>query len=323
MAHKRILNNFIFGLSLVLFASCATTFNTKKVCVRIVPEKGVKVVTVENSVRKNDEEYVVKRQQENLKINVRVDSTDKVILIPPIKSFAYWENFLNLGVGFLVDKKTPRRFSYPKNIFLEKSDTTIKVLRFPTTKKGTVELCFLLPYINSFHVNTPTGSSYTAGFMGIGIGLNYYYKNNTYISINAGASANIDVPIPAPVDHFTEYQRVNCVFINVRNQHKLGRFDLGYGLSFSNSRWTLINSSKSNELSQQNKGLGLSLNLKHHLSKAMSIGVVYQPTFMNLNRKPAFGYQDFITIELAIKLRVKRPKENNVSAVQIKRNRLI
>ena len=310
MTDDRTLYKIVFGLTALLFTSCATTFNTKKTSVRIRPDKNIKVITVENNIKLDQKDYIVFRSQENLKIKIQADSTTKTINIPARKSLVYWENILNFGIGFLIDNKTQKRFSYPKQIFLEKEDSLIKVVSYPTTKKRTIELCLLLPYANAFLIRTNNGFYPAKGFLGIGIGANYYYKDNNYISFNTSACMDNPVPFPIGVDYFGEYQQGDITFINLRHHNKFGRYDLGYGFSYSTSNWDALKFVDSTEtyLSSQNINLGLSFSLKCHLLKFISAGVIYQPSFVCLNRKPTFEYQDFITFEIAANLKVRRPK---------------
>ncbi|MGZ3883514.1 MAG: hypothetical protein ACXVNO_00055 [Bacteroidia bacterium] len=296
----------------LLFSSCAAIFNTKKTSIRILPAKNIKVITVENNIKSDQNNYIVLRSPENLKVKIQVDSVFRTIDIPARKSLVYWENILNFGIGFVPDNKTQKRFSYPRRVFLEKKDTAVKIVFYPTVKKGTIELCILLPYANSYFVKTSNGYYPANGFLGIGLGANFYYKDNKYVSVNAGACMDNAVPFPVGVDYFGDYQRVNVSFINIRNQILFNRFDFGYGLSYATSNWVAHKTLNSSQitLTKQNVGLGFSFSLKYHFLKFLSLGAIYQPALININYKPTFGYQDFITIEAAANFRIRQRKHN-------------
>ena len=302
---------------IAIFASCATSFNTKKTSFRIGYDKEIKIVSVEKLVKQDQKDYVLLRSGEELKINITYDSISKTLGIPAKKSLVYWENILNFGIGFLIDNKSIKRYTYPKRIFLEKLDSTVKVVSYPTVKKGTFEISLSLPYANSFVVRTSDGFYSSQGFLGIGIGLQYYYGNNNYISFYGGGSMDHPVPFPVGVDYFREHEEVNISFLSLRNHNKLGRFDFGYGLSFSTSNWSYwkmgkrgIDSTDIN-LSKQNNCIGLSLIARCHFGRCLSVGIIYQPSFINLSSGPVLDYQDFISLEAAFNLKLRKPRRGN------------
>jgi hypothetical protein len=315
MPEKRTLNKIILGLTIVILSSCATSFNTKKTRIRFHTEKSIEVVKIDNAILADKNDYIVMRSFEDLKVNIAMDSVDKTIFIRPKQSFVYWENFLNLGIGFLVDNNTIKRFSYPKQIYLEKRDSSINIVNYPTVRKSSIELCFLLPYFNSFSIRKNDGFYFSTGFLGIGGGINYYYKDNNYVSINVGSSLDYGIPIPVGADYFGDYkQHCSIIFLNIRNHIRYNHFDVGYGLAYSSSKWgswqrgdSITNQDIT--LSKINSNLGLSLNVKYHLFKFASVGVIYQPSFIEFNSSPTFGYQDFITLEAAVSLNIRRQKK--------------
>jgi hypothetical protein len=142
---------------LLLFSSCATLFNTNCTSVKIRAERGIKLLAVDSSIKYSDHKgYMFKRTSDSLRMNVLIDHTEYKIQIPARRSFVYYENILNSGVGFFIDKNSKKQYSYPRHIYIERKDSSFKVSRYPTIKKGTMELSIAFPYINSFHVKTVT-----------------------------------------------------------------------------------------------------------------------------------------------------------------------
>ncbi len=129
---------FLAFLSIMLFSSCATIFNTPFTDVNIYSDEPV-------SISVNDEYRLppdtirrisVKRENKLLELQVDTDSLSKTAFIKPKNSFAYWLN-LNTSylIGFLVDMNSDKRYTYPK--FLEVStDGEVDILTarpFPKT----------------------------------------------------------------------------------------------------------------------------------------------------------------------------------------------
>lgn len=303
---------FTFVLVVFLMSSCATLFNSKKTSVTIKKSPDVQVVSVEKRIIKVEDTYIVFRSSDSLKIHITSDTNQFVISVPPKKAFAYWENFLNLGIGFLIDKKTIKKHSYPKKIYLEKSGNSYVASRYPTLRKGTIELDLAFPYINSLFIKTNKAYHSSVGFIGIGAGINFAYRDKRYISLNAGLSTDFFLPLPAPVKYSNGYQHSWIQYISLRHHFREERFDFGFGLSFSHSYYSawVVKDTIDEYPKIENIGMGLSLSGKYHFWKIFTIGMIYQPSFIGFY--PAnFGYQHFITIEGAVKLRHVPQRDRN------------
>ncbi|HKR03190.1 MAG TPA: hypothetical protein VJY62_01035 [Bacteroidia bacterium] len=305
-----------FVLPLLLFTSCATIFNTPKTGFRIRADKNIKIVSVEKNLKHSLNYGVVRRGPGEVKIHIEADSNMSMVSMPAQKSNVYWLNVLNLGAGFFIDKKSDKRFAHPKRIFIERTDTSFIAVRYPTLKKGTIEFTFTFPYVGTCLIKTTDGYYSSPGLHGIGMGLAYCFKNKNYITLNAGTADDSRIHFDGPYYKFandTIYQECKISFVSFRYHKRFERIDIGCGFNFSNSHWSLehiirTDSSYFNDRTENkvNSSLGLSLNLKYHFFKMFSLGILYQPGFAEFNSSPVLNYQNFISFEAAINLKIIR-----------------
>ena len=112
-------------LVMLLLNSCATLFNTRMEKINIVTSESSTVVLNNiplQSVQNRVESKVV-RSPQNLELIVSSDSITKNVSVNPANSFMFWSNLsLFYGVGMLVDWKNPKRFSYPKTVYVDLSN---------------------------------------------------------------------------------------------------------------------------------------------------------------------------------------------------------
>ncbi len=264
-----------------------------------------------DSSKKNivTKEYFVSRSEKPLVVELKTDTATKTIYLKPRNSFAFWFNIVeNYGLGMLIDKDSPKRYGYPTRIFFSLKDSTIKHSSFlQRDTKGMFNWTVSVPYINSFYLKTKDAYKSSGGFLGIETGVEYYYKNKSYLSANIGAAIDFLVPFPVPIDYWGERQAFSTTYFSIRNNHSFERLSVGYGINFSQLKWTITNSSDSTFIpqTQKNFGCGLSLSSAYRIGNYFSIGLLYQPMLFNLNNKPALDYQHFISAELILKIPTK------------------
>jgi len=301
---NKILTLLIFGL---LLSSCASILNNIVQKVAINSDKRIEVVSVDSSLKilDHNEFFYVVRSRNPLRVNLKIDGKDSTILLKSHNSVAFWANIdFNYGVGMLVDLKNPKRFAYPKRTYLNIKDAKVYENRFAPTLKGTINWNIAIPYVNSFNIKTTGMNKNLAGFWGFETGLDYYYKDNRFLSFNAGAATNFLVPVPAPVDIFGENQTSSGLYLNLRNNYDVGRFTLGYGLSYSKLYWQITNNSDSTFIpqSKSNSAFGISLNSSYRFGESFRLGLLYQPYFFSSEKKFTTDYQYQISIELIWKI---------------------
>jgi len=253
------------------------------------------------------------RSKRNLIINLKSTDKEDTLVVPAKLSFQYWENILNFGIGFKIDDKNVKKYRYPKKIYIEKKDSAFKIVKYPTFKKGSPEIVFNFPYCNTFLFKTNSETVRTAGFLGIGLGFNYAYADNHYLSLNTGAAIDFALPFLVPLDRGSgNSESTSSSFISIRNHQRFGHFDLGYGLAFSHSNWSLNqwndSLTKYTFQSSEYNSLGLSVKASYQFLKTLSVGILYQPNLVNLTSRPRFIYKDFISIETSIKINLNPKK---------------
>jgi hypothetical protein len=306
---------FIY-IMLFSLASCARILNTSTQTVFVKTDNTIKSVFADstNEILYGWGIFFVDRSKKPLLLRVQThDSVTKYVAIKSRKANAYWLNLVSpLCLGFIADRKTLAKYAYPDKLYLENSKDKIKVYRVQPIKKGTFCLTFPTPYTNSFRVGTDKGYYESFGFMGLGIGMEYYYRDNQYLSLSAGGAGDFPVPFPAPYDFFGERQNSSTQFISFRNNLILGSFNFGYGIQCSNQSWRISNRAIANFVARRvdNKFLGLSFSSQFRVIKNIGIGLLYQPSLLNINSKPTLEYQHFISMEFIFKLPIVNGKYN-------------
>jgi hypothetical protein len=191
--------------------------------------------------------------------------------------------------------------------YLALKDTTIVLRRFAPVPKGTLYFSLSpLPSVNLFSLKSPEGQSTPGGPLGLAVGVDYFYKPDRYISFSAGTGTS------AFVDHIGNgyFNTGHTLFGNIMNNHVIGSFDLGYGLSFSELLWEKMEVTDiytvSVDRSVRNAGIGLSFSAQYRITQNLRFSILYQPTLLSVDSSPAFGYQHYISAGFAWRWRIRR-----------------
>jgi hypothetical protein len=311
---KKIL--IILTISL-LFASCASLTNQKWTRSTIYTTEPTRIVFRNDTIKtlKNKAKLTLERKNTQIEIIVITDSLKKKVTINPINSLAYWANIpYNFGIGMLIDRTNPKRYSYPKSIYLNSSDTINRHFSYEQgNNKGQLLLHLSLPHINSFQLTPENeGTKSNTGFWGISLGLDYFHSKNQYINLSLSAVSDFFVPVPAAVDILGEYELMSSAYLSLSNNYKIKRFTLGYGLSYVENTWDFRNyggeeTVQTREpLKKTNNAFGLIFSSYFQATKHFYIGVIYRPTFLRLDIAPTFKYEHLISIDFAWKIRLKK-----------------
>jgi hypothetical protein len=215
----------------------------------------------------------------------------------------------------LVDMNSPKRYTYPGKIHINSADTISKYYHYSQSKnKGELHLHLSLPHINLFCLK-PQNETYkiNTGFWGLSVGLDYYHSNNQFINLGASGVLDFFLPFPAAVDLNGEHEFMSSWYISLSNNHRLGRFTLGYGLSYGENAWSLRYFDwldppppTRDPVTRRHNSLGLIFPAYFQLYQHFSIGVVYRPSFYRPNIKDKFSYEHLISIDFAWKIRLKK-----------------
>ena len=289
-----------------LLFSCATILNGPAQKIRISAGKNITVLSVDRSIPLDTAvqgmdrviSYIVPRSSRDLVIHMRVDTAKKTFPLRPRNSLAFWYNiFTTYGIGLVVDWNNPKRYSYPAWTRLTTDDTVISRHRYSPIPVHTLRLSLEFAPINGFSVTSPEGQLNTEGMIGLEMGLDYFYRNGRYLSASLGLATSA-----VPVDYFgKQYIRTATAgYLNVRNNHVLGSFDLGYGLNISDFLWTrtTIGDTVNRNAQKRTAAFGLSLSAQYRIGNYVRVGLLFQPDFFNAGDLPAFKYQQYFAASL-------------------------
>ncbi|MDR2908103.1 MAG: hypothetical protein LBU91_08970 [Bacteroidales bacterium] len=308
----------------ILMTSCATLFNRPYKNVTIHTTEPSKLIVEQDTIQTVDNKahLRVKRQEKLLPIVAVTDSLTKSILVEPRNSGAYWLNLYYYGIGMLVDMNNSKRWTYPGKIFINSSDATSDYSYFgQANNKGELYLHFSVPTINPFRMVVENeGEKSMIGVAGITIGLDYYHSKDQFVHFGfsglfAGWSTQRN-PATEQNSRNTERESMTTEYFSLSNNHKMGRFSIGYGLSFSKNVWVYKKTDAALFLipflltidyrKQSHHTLGLVFPAYFQLGEYVNMGIVYRPSFFRLNTVDKFAYEHLISIDFAWKVRLKR-----------------
>lgn len=102
-------------------------------------------------------------------------------------------------------------------------------------------------------------------------------------------------------------------YASISNNHKLGTFSLGYGLSYSKNTWDFRYYDKFDAppptrepIKKSSNAIGLIFPTYLQLGEHFNVGVIYRPTFYRPKLNDKFKYEHLISIDFAWKIRVKK-----------------
>ena len=202
-----------------------------------------------------------------------------------------------------------------KRIYTNSTGTTGKHYRYkPADHKGELNLHLSLPYVNSFYMK-PQNEAYkvNTGIGGLSIGLDYYHSNHQFINLEI--SSVVDAP-PLPFCFVGEHESMNSGYMSLSNNHKLGRFTVGYGLSYGRNTWKLsyyiINGlpppppPTRDPITKSHSAFGFIFPTYFQWREHFNIGIIYRPTFYRPTITNKFSYEHLISVDFAWKIRIKK-----------------
>ena len=186
-------------------------------------------------------------------------------------------------------------------------------------KKETIFLHLSMPTINSLSMtpkneNTKVG----IGILGLTIGLDSRHSNNQFIhtgiSFLSGGfrtSKKSDLLLGT----IRERELMNSIYVSFSNNHKIGRFSTGYGLSFARNTWEYRETTyfwfgiiplpvEKEDIKKTHYAFGFIFPTYYQIVKFLRVGIVYRPTFYRPNMTNKFVYEHLISIDSAFKLRL-------------------
>lgn len=120
------------------FSSCASIFNSKSTSLTIVTSVPSNLVLGKDTIKStsNSKLLAVYRDKKPLLISVYNDSLTKTVRIKSKNSVAFWSNLgFCYGFGMLIDMKNPKRFTYPKYVYINLSSKDSSYLKYKPLDK--------------------------------------------------------------------------------------------------------------------------------------------------------------------------------------------
>jgi hypothetical protein len=304
---------------LILMSSCATILNMPYTNVKVYTTESSKIIYRYDTIKtvNNEANLWIERKNKPVSIIATSDANiSKTIEIKPKNSFMYWVNIpYTYGIGLLVDMNNPKRYSYPKRIYINSADTISKWYRYnQADNEGELYLHLSVPYINLYRM-IPENESLKVGggFWGFTVGLDYYYSRNKFINAGFSGGSDFFLPVPAAVDISGEYELMSSIHFSLSENYKFRRFTVGYGLSYARNTWDFRYYNSFNPppptrepVKKSYNAFGLIFPIYFQMGHHFNIGVVYRPTFYRPNITNKFGYEHLISVDFAWKIRVMK-----------------
>jgi hypothetical protein len=188
------------------------------------------------------------------------------------------------------------------------------------TKRGDICLDFSMPYANTFLIVLENEEKrINTGFWGLGIGLDYYHSDKQFLNFVTSGAIDFFLPIPAaiePANHKDGDEDVLLGSINfsLSNNHRVGIFTMGYGLSYAINlqNYSLYSGTpddlQTTYITKYHGAFGLVFPISILYKNFIGGRVVYKPTFFRPNLTNKFAYEHLISIEFVYKLRIYKAK---------------
>jgi len=258
----------------------------------------------------------VERRKDPLVFELVSNDTSKIIQVKSRNSFAYWLNIYpsTVWLGFLIDMKNPKRYTYPGWVYVNPSDSIKNYTTYdPREEKGKWKVQLSYPQINSFLLK-PEGLGYklNSGFAGLSLGADYYYDQKKFVSLTVNGVTNLFMPFPAGVyDRFGgTYEDVASIYVGLATNYKIHNTTIGYGLSYGLNYWhwsNIIETPYSYEdIVRKSYALGLLFPISYEFNRNFFIGAVYRPTFIQFGKTTHLDYEHFVGLEWGWRFTVKK-----------------
>ena len=296
----------------IFLTSCATIVNLPYKYVTVHTAEPSRIIFEHDTVSTvgNKAHLKVKRKNEPLPIIVAADSSTKLIRVEPKNSVMYWSNiYFNCGLGMLVDRKNPKRYTYPDKIYINSAAAKSSYSIYgQANNKGELYLHISLPLINHFLMKPENeGAKTNVGTGGGTFGLDYYHSEKQFIHLGILGSSGVTTGGISSQSWYLE--TLGTDYISLSNNHKIGRFATGYGLSLARNVWEygeFISIIPIEIIKKRYYALGLMFPNYFQIEERFYVGVIYKPTFYRPNMTNKFAYEHLVSIDVAWKIRLKR-----------------
>ena len=308
-------SSFIILIPLLMLSSCATVMNRKTQRIDIITNKHayVKINDQELANIKNRTKFIAVRDIRPINLVVFNDSISKELLLDSRSSFLYWFNiYANAGLGMLIDKDSPKRYVYPKRVYVDMANNINTFTTYnPVVRKGSLQLHYSLPWINNFIFNPSFENStkINTGFMGVMIGLDYYHKMNQFLNLSACGVMDFFIPFPGAVDFSGEVDMMESLYLSISNNYRVKRISVGYGFSYSKNIWDHRYYERfdpppptRDPVTRIDYSFGFIFPFYVQVGEYFDIGLLYRPSVLTIKPTTKFKYSHLLSIDFAWKI---------------------
>ncbi|NVK05407.1 MAG: hypothetical protein HWD92_11310 [Flavobacteriia bacterium] len=296
-------------LLLVSCTSCATIFNGKTQDIKLILLSEADVVMNGDTLQPNSRGVVkvnVERTWLDTSFALISDSNRVEYKLESNLGGAYYFNWLTpYFAGFIVDWTRDVRYNYPGRVYVDINEDQPTLHRYsPWQRKGDVNLRVSLPYYTQYQWQVEDyGSANGRGFIGISAGVEYFYTDNQFASFNILSQTSYPYLLPlVPLDRGVT---ANLNTISFTNNHQVGVWSLGYGVSFVQKEFVQRISNGIDPWfggftteSTNYDCLGLIGQGHLRLFRTLHAGLIFQPTFVRLGSADAFRMEHNLTFDI-------------------------
>jgi hypothetical protein len=295
-----------------LFSSCATIFNDKHKIVGIFTNKPASIIYQNDTFltdKKNRLLLPVLRSKQPLNFVVFDDSLSKKVTIPSKISPTFFGNIYNgiQPVGFFIDWKNPKRYTYSDRIYVNLRDT-VNAFESVNYAKKAVFLNLSFPLYNNLRMAYEReDKNVTFGLMGLSAGLEYCYKFKKSLSFSM-----VTIPNSSSRIELFNYNRTKVAatnYMSLTHNHFMKKWTIGYGISYGKNYIKEGDFERSIPYSLKSYNVwGLETNAYYRVGNVFQIGLKYRPTFYRFNAENPIEYEHLISFDLRFKLPLNEVK---------------
>lgn len=323
---ENLLQVSVFTLLICLFTSCATIVHQKTVAIRVNSDiDSVKFKTQYDSTEWHTTPFIVRvpRSRSPLLFTLQKDSLYRNVTVKSSLSAAFLVGNMFSGagiVGYIIDLRSPKRFTYPFDVMIPLKDTTQRPVRnfkqYLSPSKGYFALKFSIPEGNLFYVDKGKNYGTAAGFLGFTAGFDYFFTNKHCINMDAGWVGDNLIPFPVGVDYSGSYNRTNAFFTDVQLATCYKRFQYNLGLQYTRTNYfeetiTPLSPTINDTLSFNTcrNTIGFAFSGYYRVSNTFHLGLHYYPSLAGWYKGPLeMKYGHLIFFNLGINLSMRSGK---------------
>lgn len=279
---------------MVALTSCATLLSPSHQKVRIIPEPGIQVTSV-NFAFDSTNIYRVKRSEKPLRVLVNDNGFDTGCEVSSRLSPLTLLNLTNYGIGFLIDVFSDCAHTYPRKIYLYHNGRELHWSRWRPTKKGDLFISFVpfsgiidMQIFSNGRDNTSVHTSHAYGE----ISVSCLTSHDAYFTGSIGTSRPFDVGVDGNSDYMT-----------LRQHWLFNGFDVGGGVMGLVPYYKVFSGRRTNVLNYGEPRIGFSFSAGYKIARFSKLELVYNQSVVNLmSMQPSFNGLVSLRLNIGFKL---------------------